>query len=94
MIFKYTGAVAGGEKGLSYRVLFDLITPNLFFFTGIDLADDLQERGTYTFGTIRMHRKGFPDDLKDPDLTKNLRRGNVHCFRCCKENDLHSLARY
>lgn len=84
----YTGAVAGGEKGLSYRVVFDLVRPNLGepnhvvyldnFFTGLELADDLQERSIYTVGTIRMHRKGFPEVLKDPDLTKNMPRGEMH----------------
>ena len=84
----YTGAAAGGEKGLSYRVVMDLVTPNLGepnhvvyldnFFTGLELADDLQERSTYTVGTIRIHRKGFPEALKDPNLTKNLPRGQLH----------------
>lgn len=70
----YTGAHEGTrEKGLSYRVVMELMEPFqgkghcLFidnFYTGPKLLLDLLERGTYSAGTVRPNRKGFPPDLK------------------------------
>lgn len=84
----YTGAAAGGEHGLSYRVVKDLVGPNLGspnhvvyidnFFTGLQLTRDLKEIDIHTVGTVRMNRKGFPEALKDPALTRNIQRGTMH----------------
>lgn len=88
----YTGAAAGGEQGLSYRVVMDLVNPNLGpenhvlyidnFFTGFPLIKALKEKDIYTVGTVRLKRKGFPDQLKN---FRNLPRGEMHT---CSEGTL------
>ena len=71
----YTGKGASiSEKGLSYDVVTKLVQSfyrtfrcvvfdNLF--TGIHLLRELLRNGTYSVGTFRQNRKGFPVDLKN-----------------------------
>lgn len=73
-----TGGVA--EKGLGASVVLSLTEQvqkkyhHIFFdnfFTGINLMLDLLRRGTYSCGTMRSDRKGFPPSLK-PVLKKGF----------------------
>lgn len=66
-------ATQHSEHGLGYDVVTNLTRDlqgkhfHLFFdnyFTGIKLAEDLLANGLYSCGTVRMNRRGFPDDLK------------------------------
>jgi len=88
----YTGKVGDGvqEKGLAYRVVFDLMDPfldknhNLFidnFYTGVKLLQDLETRSTYTCGTIRRDRGVFPPEFQQKELQRGeavyLQSGNL-----------------
>jgi len=45
------------------------------FFSSPDLFDDLAQRNIYCCGTIKLHRKGMPKDLKPKTL--RLKRGDI-----------------
>ena len=69
----YVGKTGDSEKGLGSRVVKDLtkkISKQYYhiyfdnFFSSPLLLVHLYEKGLYGCGTIRIHRKGFPDELK------------------------------
>ena len=74
------------EKGLAKKVVLSL-TEGIYkkyhhiyfdnFFTGIDLMLDLLRLGTYSCGTFRNDRKGFPQSLK-PFIKKGLDKRGDH----------------
>ena len=74
----YTGASNdGAEKGLSHRVVFDLMEGYLDkayhlyidnFYTSLNLIQSLKDRGTYACGTIRTNRGKFPKKFKEAKL--------------------------
>jgi hypothetical protein len=45
------------------------------FFSSPDLFDDLAQKKIYCWGTVRLHRKGMPKDLKPKTL--RLKRGDI-----------------
>ncbi|XP_068723649.1 piggyBac transposable element-derived protein 4-like [Montipora capricornis] len=60
-------------KGLGYYVVWTLGEPYLDanrhfyfenFFTSVDLVKSLHERNSYACGTVRLHRRDLPADLK------------------------------
>ena len=69
----YTGSdTKTKEKGLSHRVVMDLMRPYFFkkhclfvdnFYTSVELLGDLLDKGTYCVGTARSNRKHFPIDI-------------------------------
>ena len=67
------------EKGLGKRVVLKLTEPlagrhhHVFcdnFFSSPSLFIELLSRGTYACGTVRLHRKGIPIDLRHARLAK------------------------
>ena len=76
----YTGKKDGSvEKGLGARVVKDLTSSlkgkyhHVYFdnfFTSSQLLTDLKRDGIYSCGTARKDRKGFPEALKKPKLSK------------------------
>jgi len=76
----YTGKTENAqEKGLSYRVVSDLVSKYLNknhhvyqdnYFTSIPLLKDIAEKGTCCCGTIRSDRGKFPDDFKKAKLER------------------------
>ena len=85
----YTGREKNStaEKGLAHRVVTDLVVPLLAhknrtvymdnFFTSLPLFTELEKNGTYACGTYRTNRSGFPKELTDKPMLKNLQRGDV-----------------
>jgi len=45
------------------------------FFSSPDLYDDLAQKNIFCCGTVRLHRKGMPKDLKPK--TVRLKRGDI-----------------
>jgi len=84
----YTGKLdEGQEHGLAYRVVFDLMEDyldknhHLFFdnfYSTVKLFQDLEDRATYSCGTIRSDRGRFPDSFKNA----KLQRGESKFIRC------------
>ena len=85
----YAGKEKGtGEQGLSSRVVCDLCHPTLDnrnhviymdnFFTSIGLCKKLKGYGTYTVGTLRSNRVGYPKCLTDKAMLKKMKRGDYH----------------
>ena len=72
---KYTGKIDGAsEHGLSYRVVFDLMSQYLDkgyhlyfdnFYTRLKLVKDLLSRNIFPCGTIRINRGEFPNKFKN-----------------------------
>lgn len=70
----YLGRGPQSENGLGYDVVHQLtrdltnkyyhVFYDNFFYSGVKLAEDLLAEGIYSCGTVRMNRRGFPDDLK------------------------------
>ena len=67
------------EQGLSPRVVFDPLSKYLRkeyhvyldnFYTSLRLVKDLKDANTYAYGTIRVNRRQFPDNLKNVKLNK------------------------
>lgn len=103
----YTGRVEGGaEHGLSHRVVFDLIRQYLNknyvvyfdnFYTSYLLVKDLLAQRTFSCGTIRSNRIGFPADLR---VHERLRRGDAHfrktngitAVRWCDKRDVFAMS--
>ena len=88
----YTGKEADQGKGLSHRVVTELMQEfqhkyfRLFidnFYTGTGLLNELRMRGIYACGTIRSNRKGLPVEL----LPKNIHL-NKHEYRVAQKEDL------
>ena len=88
----YTGKEANQGKGLSHRVVIELMNDyqnkniSLFidnFYTGTDLLTELLMRGIYACGTVRSNRKGLPAEL----LPKNLHL-NKHEYRVAQKDEL------
>ena len=48
------------------------------FFTSIALCITLKGFGTYTVGTLRLNRLGYPKCLTDKPLLKTMKRGDYH----------------
>ena len=81
----YTGKEAGQqEKGLSYRVVMDLMRPMFGsglqvymdnYYTSVDLLVDLLARGINACGTIRSNRKGLPEQFRPKNI--RLQRGEA-----------------
>lgn len=78
------------EHGLGYDVVNKLTRDltnkyyHVFFdnyFTSVKLAVDLLADGIYSCGTVRINRKGFPDDLKKLKMrrgeSKTRQKGNL-----------------
>ena len=68
----YTGKSDRGEKGLSHHVVLELVEPFEFqayevycdnFYSSPALFADLFDLGIYATGTLRVDRRGVPDDL-------------------------------
>ena len=68
----YTGKEGVQEKGLSHRVITDLMKnmqdQNICvymdnFYTGIKLLKELKIHGIYACGIVRANRKGLPAEL-------------------------------
>ena len=85
----YTGKEDNQEKGLSHRVVTDLMghfqdkNIRLYMDTSVDLLNELSIRGIYACGTICSNRKGLPVDLlpKNTNLQK-------HQFVVAQKNEL------
>lgn len=84
VIQPYTGSVRGETQGGASIVksvanfLMDkghyLFYDN--YFSSVELASDLADRGTFTIATTRADRRGWPQQLKDmKTLNKQLQRG-------------------
>ena len=83
-----SGKEKHAEEGLCTRVVCDLCHPNLDncghaiyldnFFTSIALCKKLKQFGSYTVGTLRSNRKGYPECLKDKDLLKHMEHGDYN----------------
>jgi len=58
-----------GVEGFSHKLYMDN------FFSSPDLYDDLAQKKNFCCGTVRLHRKGMPKDLKPNTLT--LKRGDI-----------------
>lgn len=79
------------EKGLGANVVMQL-TENLHhryhhiyfdnFFTGVDLMLNLLRQGTYSCGTMRSDRKGFPHSLKPTVKSGFKNRGDHKVVTC------------
>jgi len=79
----YLGRGPQSENGLGYDVVHQLtrdLTNKYFhvfydnYFTGVKLAEDLLAEGIYSCGTVRMNRRGLPDDLKRIKLQRGQSR--------------------
>ncbi|MEW8548513.1 MAG: transposase, partial [Candidatus Thiodiazotropha sp.] len=88
----YTGKEGMQEKGLSHRVVMDLIghleqqNIPLFmdnFYTGTKLLTELIVHGIYACGTVRANRKSLPTAL----LPKNARL-QKHEYKVAQKDDL------
>lgn len=88
----YTGKEDGQERGLSHRVVMDLVhhieqkNNRVFmdnFYTGTELLSQLVVHGVYACGTIRANRKGLPQAL----LPKNARL-QKHQYKIAQQDDL------
>lgn len=76
----YTGKENVQEKGLTHRVVTDLLKDRYYhknhhvyfdnFFTTIPLMNDLADNSTYSCGTIRSDRGKFPLSFKDAKLER------------------------
>jgi hypothetical protein len=79
----YTGADGNEEVrqlGLAYSVVMELLRNHLFsyhhvfadnFFSSFDLVEDLNQADTYYCGTVRINRKGLPQQIQKVSLQKN-----------------------
>ena len=80
----------GAERGLAYRVVFDLLSSYLNknhhvyfdnFYTSCHLIYDLQKKSTYSCGTVRADRGQFLDNFKKAKLEKCeslfIQKGNI-----------------
>ena len=84
----YTGKVDGAqEKGLAYRVVFDLLTPYLNkwyrvffdnFFSSVKLVVDLLKQQTLACGTLCTNRVNLHSDLSAGKFC----RGDVKFWTC------------
>ena len=88
----YTGKEAGQEKGLTHRVVTELMEPfrnaNIRvymdnFYTSVPLYRELLMHRIYACGTVRSNRKELPTDL----LPKAIKL-NKHEYRVAQQNDL------
>ena len=88
----YTGKEGEQEKGLSHRVVTDLMERfqnkhfRLYmdnFYTGVDLLNELWMSGIYACGTIPTNRKGLPVQILP--RTIHLEK---HEFRVAQKNEL------
>ena len=48
------------------------------FFSSIELCKKLESFGTFTVGTLRANRKGYPPGLSEKGLLKRMKRGDYH----------------
>ena len=84
----YTGKVDGAqEQGLTYHVVFDLLTPYLNkwysvffdnFFCSVKLVADLLKQQTLACGTLHTNRVNLPSDLS----ARKFCRGDVKFWIC------------
>ena len=58
-----------GVEGFGHKLYMDN------FFSSPDLFDDLAQKKIYCCGTVRLHRRGMPKDLKPKTL--RLKRGDI-----------------
>ena len=58
------------------------------FFTSFSLFRDLLANGLYACGTVRTHRKGFPNDLKHYITYSQLERGEIITLQCVNEPNM------
>jgi len=88
----YTGKEADQERGLSHRVVMDMVSHlqntnvRVFmdnFYTSTGLLSELKMRGIYACGTVRANRRGLPTQL----LPKNLKLAK-HQYREAQNDDL------
>lgn len=88
----YTGKEDGQDKGLTHRVVTDLVghlqntNVHVFmdnFYTSMPLLQELLMRGIYACGTVRSNRKGLPVEL----LPKNIRL-EKHQYKVAQKDDL------
>ena len=53
-----------------------------YLFSSVDLMLDLLRNGTYSTGTLRSNRKGFPQDFKKYLKTGLPERGDYKTVQC------------
>ena len=63
-----------GVEGFGHKPYMDK------FFSSPDLYDDLAQKKIFCCGTVRLHRKGMPKDLK-PKALRLKRRGDIRVIR-------------
>ena len=68
-------------RNKNYHVYFDN------YFTGVPLLEELLQRGTYGCGTMRINRKGLPQDLRPATKSKKGEE-NAPCFAKTKKEHL------
>lgn len=103
----YTGKTdgAGQESGLSYRVVFDLVTPYLNkwhrvffdnFFSSVKLVSDLLKEHTLACGTIQAKRVNLPTDISDGKFYRGQVKfwscGNLSVVRWKDKRDVHAIS--
>ena len=107
----YTGKdnyVLSSGKGLAYDVVFNLLQDLLDkhhkvyfdnFYSSPTLSKDLLERSTYSCGTVRTNRKGFPSQITPPDLPsippksyKFVRCGDITVARWHEKRDVYLIS--
>jgi hypothetical protein len=80
-----------GDVGLGHRVVDILTRPyhnrnhHVYmdnFFNSVGLLEDLQGNGTYGCGTVRINRRGLPDEIKNanprrPGNSVKMQKGNM-----------------
>ena len=104
----YTGKVENvPEHGLSYRVVFDLLSKYLGksyhvffdnFYTSFKLVKDLEEQQTFACGTIRKNRGQFPDSFITAKLALGsslfIRNGNILAVHWKDKRDVFVLSSF
>jgi len=103
----YTGKEDQSERGLPYRVVFDLMSKYLGkgyqvyfdnFYTGYELVRDLAEKKTYSCGTIRSNRGKFSDEFIHAKLEKGksiyLKWNNVLAVHWSDKKEVYLLSSF
>lgn len=107
----YTGKdnyILSSGKGLAYDVVFNLLQGLLNqhckvyfdnFYSSPTLSKDLLEQNTYSCGTVRTNRIGFPSQITPPKLPsippkscKFVHCGDVMAIRWCEKRDVYLLS--